>query len=134
MKRYLPFLSVLLFAVVMLMTVESMAQTIMTDKPTPQKLYEVLLKVLFPVIWTAVSPWLTGLVTAGFKVVPPSIQVIISSVFGCIMAGITGLVPDFPLSPESAATMGVSAGATGQLLANMNPAALQPKVGTAAPK
>lgn len=109
----------------------AVAQTIMTDKPVDQKLWEVFLKVLFPTVWTAVSPFATKYVTMGLlklmSAVPASLQVVVSGVLGSLMAGAAGAIPDFPLTVESAATMGAAGGATGQLLANMNPAAAQPK-------
>jgi hypothetical protein len=111
----------------LLMSVTSYAQTLTTDAPPQQKLWEVFLKVLFPAVWTAVAPWITGLVTSGIKRVPAPVQVVISSVIGALMAGAAGAIPDFPLTIESAATMGVAGGATGQLLVNMNPIAMHPK-------
>lgn len=99
--------------------------------PPEQKLWEIFLKVLFPTLWTAVSPFLTGLITSGIKRVPPVFQVVISGILGSLMAGAAGALPDFPLSIESAAQMGAASGATGQLLANMNPQAMQPKTDAA---
>lgn len=52
---------------------------------------------------------------------------VVSSVIGAILAGAAGAIPDFPLTVESAATMGAAGGATGQMLANMHPQAVQPK-------
>jgi len=112
---------------VLLISVTSYAQTLTTDAPPHQKIWEVFLKVLFPAVWTAVAPWVTGLVTSGIKRVPPSLQMVISSVLGAVMAGAAGAIPDFPLTIESAATMGAAGGATGQLLVNMNPLAMHPK-------
>ena len=117
----------LLTLMILLVCTESFAQTLTTDAPPQQKIWEVFLKVLFPAVWTAVAPWITGLVTSGIKRVPPSIQVLISTVLGTIMAALAGAIPDFPLGIESAATMGAAGGATGQLLVNMNPAAMHPK-------
>lgn len=105
----------------------SMAQTIMTDKPVDQKIWEVGLKVLFPALWTAVAPWVTGIVTSSIKQVPTTVQVVISSILGAVMAGVAGAIPDFPLTVESAATMGAAGGGTGQVLANMNPETIHPK-------
>jgi hypothetical protein len=103
------------------------AQTIMTDKPTDQKVWEVALKIIFPAIWTALAPWITGLVTSGMAHVSPAIRVAISSVLGAVMAGATGAIPDFPLTVESAATMGLASGGTGQVLASMQPNTMKPK-------
>lgn len=99
----------------------SIAQTLTTNEPAPQKIWEVFLKVLFPAIWTYVAPQLTGLITSGMKKVPASLQVVISSVLGAVMAGAAGAIPDFPLTIESAATMGAAGGGTGQLLFNATP-------------
>lgn len=126
----------LLVAVLALVTILfpflGLAQDATSATPPPeQKLWEVFLKVLFPTLWTAVSPYITGLITSGIKRVPPAFQVVISGVLGSLMAGAAGAIPDFPLSIESAATMGAASGATGQMLANMNPKAMQPKTDAA---
>lgn len=109
----------------------SIAQTLTSDAPAEQKLWEVFLKVLFPTVWTAVSPFFTKYVSMGLLTVmtkvPASVQVVISSVLGGLLAGIAGTIDGFPLGVESAATMGAAGGATGQLLANMKPEAMQPK-------
>lgn len=93
--------------------------------------WEVLLKVLFPAIWTAVAPFVTKGITAlllkAITYVPPSAQVLISSVVGAVIAGAAGAIPDFPLTIESAAEMGAAGGASGQILANMHPNEVQPK-------
>jgi len=103
------------------------AQTLTTDEPVPQKAWEIFLKIVFPAIWTGVAPWVTGLVTSGIKHVPTPLRVVISSILGALMAGAAGAIPDFPLGMESAATMGAAGGATGQVLANLNPSTLKPK-------
>lgn len=118
-------------ALMTMMAVPALAQTLTTEAPADQKIWEVFLKVLFPTLWTAVSPYVTGLITSGIKRVPPAFQVVISGVLGSLMAGAAGAIPDFPLSVESAATMGAAGGATGQMLANMNPRAMQPKTDAA---
>ena len=115
-----------------LVPVLGLAQEATISAPQPeQQLWEVFLKVLFPTLWTAVSPYLTGLITSGIKRVPPVFQVVISGILGSLMAGAAGAIPEFPLSIESAAQMGAAGGATGQLLANMNPKAMQPKTDAA---
>lgn len=114
-----------------LLAMPALAQTLTTDAPADQKIWEVFLKILFPTVWTAVSPFFTKYVTAVLlwvmSSVPASVQIVISSVIGGLLAGMAGAVPDFPLGVESAATMGAAGGATGQLLANMNPQAVQPQ-------
>lgn len=116
-----------LMAVMTLWYSQVLSQTLETDAPAQQKLWEIFLKLIFPTIWTAVAPWVTGLVTSGIKHVPTPLRVMISSVLGAIMAGVAGTIPDFPLSPESAATMGAAGGATGQILSNLDPSKLKPK-------
>lgn len=127
MKFKYSWLHIMMIIGVLLMSITSYAQTLTTDAPPQQKLWEVFLKVLFPAVWTAVAPWLTGIITMGIKHVPAPLRVVISSVLGAVMAGAAGAIPDFPLGVESAATMGAAGGATGQVLANMNPSALKPK-------
>ena len=100
-------LSLGLICLMLVWTSVSIAQTLTTDAPAEQKIWEVFLKVM--------------------SIVPASLQVVISSILGGLMAGIAGTIDGFPLGVESAATMGVAGGATGQLLANMNPQAIQPK-------
>lgn len=109
----------------------SFAQTLTTDEPAPQKIWEIMLKLGFPVLMTAVSPWLQGLITSSIKKVPPTVQVAISSILGLIIGGIAGAIPDFPLTIESAATMGIASGGTGQVLVNMQSGTMHPKVGEA---
>jgi hypothetical protein len=117
----------LLTFIMLLVYAESFAQTLTTDAPAPQKAWEIFLKIVFPALWTGVAPYVTGLVTMGISHVPAPLRVVISSVLGAVMAGAAGAIPDFPLTIESAATMGLAGGATGQVLANMNPDTLKPK-------
>lgn len=131
MQKLTKWFPLMLALLMVMMTLPALAQTLTTDAPADQKIWEVLLKVLFPTLWTAVSPFFTGLITSGIKRVPPAFQVVISGVLGSLMAGAAGAIPDFPLSIESAATMGAAGGATGQMLANMNPRAMQPKTDAA---
>lgn len=131
MQKFTKWFPLMLALLIVTMTLPALAQTLTTDAPADQKIWEVFLKVLFPTLWTAVSPYVTGLITSGIKRVPPAFQVVISGVLGSLMAGAAGTIPDFPLSVESAATMGAAGGATGQMLANMNPRAMQPKTDAA---
>ena len=124
-------MSLLILCILLAWVSLSIAQTLTTDAPAEQKVWEIFLKVLFPTLWTAVSPFFTKFVSIGLlkimSTVPASLQVVISSILGGLMAGFAGTIDGFPLGIESAATMGVAGGATGQLLANMNPQAMQPK-------
>lgn len=128
--RALSLLMAVLALVAILFPFLGLAQEATAPAPE-QKLWEVFLKVLFPTLWTAVAPYITGLITSGIKRVPPVFQVVISGVLGSLMAGAAGAIPDFPLGIESAATMGAAGGASGQLLANMHPKAMHPKTDAA---
>lgn len=99
--------------------------------PAPEEWYKTLLKILFPALWTVGGPWLTGLVTSGFAKVPTWIQVPIATALSAIVGALAGAIPDFPLTISSAAEMAAAGGGTGQILANMHPTTLQPKVGAA---
>ena len=124
-------ISLLILCILLAWVSLSIAQTLTTDVPAEQKVWEIFLKVLFPTLWTAVSPFFTKFVSIGLlkimSSVPASLQVVISSVIGGVMAGMAGTIDGFPLGVESAATMGAAGGATGQLLANMNPHVIQPQ-------
>lgn len=99
--------------------------------PAPEEWYKTLLKILFPALWTVGGPWLTGLVTSGFAKVPVWVQVPIATALSAIVGALAGVIPDFPLTIQSAAEMAGAGGGTGQILANMHPTTLQPKVGSA---
>jgi hypothetical protein len=109
----------------------AIAETLTTDAPVEQKLWEVMLKTIFPVLWTAVGPFFTkGVTYLLLKVmatVPASVQIALSSIFAGAVAGVAGAIPDFPLSVESAINMAMPQGATAQMQAMMNPATVQPK-------
>lgn len=118
-----------ILAIMVLWYSSVLAQTLTTDEPVPQKMWEVFLKILFPAVWTGLAPYITSLITKVVSGIPPSIKVVISTVLGTIMAGVAGAIPDFPLTIESAATMGAAGGGTGQVLFNMTPKKEEPKVG-----
>lgn len=121
--KYLPLL-------MLLCTVPALAQAVISDVPAVEQSWEVGIKLFFPVLWTAVSPYLTGFVTKGMlrvmSSVPNSLQVVVSSVIGMVMGGLAGAVPDFPVTVESGMAMGAAGGASGQVLANTHPDKLQP--------
>jgi len=125
--KYLRVIQLVMIVVMILWYVTGFAQTLSTDAPPQQKAWEIFLKVLFPAVWTVGAPWVTGLITSGIKHVPSPLRVIISSVLGAITAGLAGAIPDFPLTIESASEMGAAGGATGQVLALLQPGALKPK-------
>lgn len=130
MKRLAALVSMLILFVTFGLVAVSIAQTIASDAPASDKLWEVVLKVAFPALWTVASPFFTKGITWGLlmlvNIVPPSVQIVISSVIGATVAGLAGAIPDFPLTVESAAEMGAAGGATGQILANLHPNAVQP--------
>ena len=98
MTRYRYLLSPVL---VLLSVSYAVAQTLTTDEPAPQKMWEVLLKTFFPILMTVGMPYLTGLITSGFRKVPQPIQYVISSVLGAIVGALAGQIPDFPLGSEA---------------------------------
>lgn len=120
-------LTICIVAIMVLYYGISFAQTLTTNEPAGQKTWEILLKVLFPAIWTIAAPWITGRITVGISYVPPTLRVAISSLVGALAAGLAGTVPDFPLTVESAATMGLGSGAMGQMISNMQPETMKPK-------
>lgn len=95
-----------------------------------ENVWEVVLKIAFPALWTVAAPFFTKGVTwlmlKAVSSVPASVQIVISSIVGATIAGMAGAIPEFPLSVESAAEMGAASGATGQILANLHPNAVQP--------
>ena len=128
MRRFLYLLSPVL---VLLSVSYAVAQTLTTDAPPEQKAWEVALKMLFPIIMTAVGPYFTGLITSSFAKVPAPVQYVISSILGLLMGAVAGQVPGFPLGSESAATIGLASGGTGQFLANSTLADMHPKTDSA---
>ncbi len=124
MRRYLYLLSPLF---ILLSVSVALAQTLATDKPAPEKLWEMLLKLGFPILMTAIAPYLTGLITSNFAKVPPSIQYAITSMLSLIMGALVGQIPAFPLGSESAATIALASGNAGQFIANSTKTDFHPK-------
>jgi hypothetical protein len=114
MRRYLFLLSPVL---VLLSVSYGVAQTLTTDEPAPQKMWEVLLKLAFPIVMTAVGPLVTGLI----KTAPAPVKYVLAAISSMLVGAGIGSIPDFPLTPESAATIGVTSGVTGQALFTMVP-------------
>jgi hypothetical protein len=102
----------LLMFVMLLVYSNSFAQTLTTDAPVPQKAWEVLLKLGFPVVMTVVGPFVTGFI----KTAPTWVKYVVASLASMIVGAGAGAIPDFPLTVESAATIGATSGATGQAL------------------
>ncbi len=88
----------------------AIAQTLTTDAPPVQKTWEILLKLAFPVVMTVVGPLVTGLI----KTAPDWVKYVVASLASMLVGAGAGSIPDFPLSVESAATIGVTSGAIGQ--------------------
>lgn len=104
-----------------------LAQTLTTDKPPDEKAWEVVLKLGFPILMSALGPYATGLITSSFAKVHPSVQYVITSILTLIAGALVGQIPQFPLGSESAATMALAAGNTGQFMANSRRAEFHPK-------
>ncbi len=100
---------------------QSIAQTLASDAPPEQKLWEIMLKAIFPPLWTALSPMLTGAISRFVVTLSPTFRYILSTVIGTATGALAGTVDAFPLTSESAANMGGTAGLTGQWLAERNP-------------
>lgn len=111
MKR-LRVIQLIMIVIMMLWYGISLAQTLTTDEPVPQKAWEVLLKLGFPVIMTVVGPFVTGFI----KSAPTPVKYVIASLASMLVGAGAGAIPDFPLGIESAATIGATSGATGQAL------------------
>lgn len=106
------------------MAVPAIAQTLTTDAPPEQKAMDIAVKILAPIL-SALSPFITKYVTLGLmKVmssVPATFQTALSSLFSAVILGLAGAFTDFPLSTESAATVGLGIGAMSQAMAAAKP-------------
>ncbi|MGH6821215.1 MAG: hypothetical protein ACREDU_10185 [Methylocella sp.] len=89
-----------------------LAQTMTTNEPASQQAWEVLLKLAFPIVMTAVGPFVTGYI----KDAHPALKYVVASLASMLVGAGAGSIPDFPLGMESAATIGATSGATGQFL------------------
>ena len=90
----------------------ALAQTLTTDAPAEQKLWEVILKMAFPVVMTVVGPLVTGFM----KTAPPWVKYVSASLASMLVGAGVGTIDSFPLTSESAATIGATSGAMGQAL------------------
>jgi len=100
-----------------MMATSVMAQTLSTDAPAGQKTWEIVLKLAFPILMTAVGPYVTGYI----KHAHPAAKYIVASLASMLIGVGAGAIPDFPLTMESAATIGATSGATGQFLFLQHP-------------
>ena len=126
MQRYLYLLSPVL---ILLSVSYAVAQTLTASNPPPpaEAAWEIILKLGFPIVMSALGPYATGWITSSFAKVPPAAQYAITSLITVIAGALVGQIPAFPLTSESAATMALAAGNTGQFLANSNKAEMHPK-------
>ena|SRR3990167_2060969 len=109
MVRPMTLMSLALF---MSLPAVAVAQTLTTDAPVSQKTWEILLKLAFPVLMTAIGPSVTSFI----KGWPTPVKYVIASLASMLVGAGAGSIPDFPLTMESAATIGVTSGAVGQAL------------------
>ena len=110
--KHLRVVQLVVMTVMMLWYVVGFAQTLTTNEPAPQKAWEILLKLSFPVIMTVIGPFATGYI----KGAPSWVKYIVASLASMLVGLGAGAIPDFPLTMESAATIGATSGATGQAL------------------
>lgn len=113
---------VFMIVVMVLWYGHAIAQTLTTDEPVPQKAWEILLKLGFPVIMTVIGPIVTGFI----KSAPDWVKYIVASLASMLVGAGAGAIPDFPLTIESAATIGATSGAIGQKLFMMTPTPANP--------
>lgn len=92
----------------------ALAQVVTTDAPASANPYEHLLKLIFPVILTAMGPILTGFI----KTAPGWVKFIVASIGTTLVGFGAGSIPDFPVYPETGAEIGLGAGATSQAILN----------------
>lgn len=130
MRRYLYLLSPVL---ILLSVGYAVAQTLTADSPPapPEAVWEVMLKLAFPIVMGVAGPYMTGLITSNFAKVHPSVQYAITSILTLIMGALAGSIPAFPLGPESAATIALASGNGGQFMANSTKGEFHPKTESA---
>jgi intracellular septation protein A len=92
----------------------ALAQTLTTDEPVPQKMWEIFIKPAFMLLMAVVGPFVTRyMVTAD-----PIIKYLVAGLASMLVGAIAGQVPGFPLTSESAANMGAGLGPAGQAIVN----------------
>jgi hypothetical protein len=116
MRRYLYLLSPVL--VLLSVSYGFAQQSIASDAPPEEKLWQTLLKLAFPFIMTMVGPYLTSFL----KTAPEPVKYVVSGLVSMLLGAGAGTIPDFPIYPESAATIGLASGIAGQKLFNTQPA------------
>jgi hypothetical protein len=102
----------LLSSLLLLIETPVLAQTLTTDAPAPQKAWEILLKLAFPVLMTVIGPYATYPIRGA----PTPVKYAVASLASMLIGAGLGSIPEFPLGLESAATIGMTSGATGQAL------------------
>ena len=91
-----------------------LAQTLLTNAPPEAKLWEVLCKAGFPLLMTAAGPFVTSFIVQA----NPLLKYVLAGVASMLVGALAGQIDGFPLTSESAATMGVTLGPAGQALVN----------------
>jgi hypothetical protein len=91
-----------------------LAQTILTDEPPEQKVWEVFVKPTFMLLMTIVGPFITRYITQA----DPIIKYLVAGLASMLVGAIAGQVPGFPLTSESAANMGAGLGPAAQAIVN----------------
>jgi len=117
MKRllfYTPILSPLFILFSVLSVTYAIAQAVGGEAPQSSNPWEHLLKLVFPVILTAVGPILTGFI----KTAPRWVKFIVASIGTTLVGFGAGSIPDFPVYPDTGAEIGLGAGATSQAILN----------------
>jgi asparagine N-glycosylation enzyme membrane subunit Stt3 len=94
----------------------ALAQVVTGEAPASSNPWEHLLKLIFPVILTAVGPILTGFI----KTAPSWVKFIVASVGTTLVGFGAGSIADFHIypNPDTGAEMGLGAGATSQAILN----------------
>ena len=89
-----------------------------------QNIMAILLSAMLPAIWAAAGPVATTAITAWVnsvvgRYVPRPVQLVLSSVIGAILAGLTGAAEG--IDPTTAIGIGAAAGLAGQTFVSIHP-------------
>ena len=113
-QRICAFLSLCFIMVTVLQVAGALAQTLTTDAPVDTKLLELGFKFFFGAVVPTVSPMITSTISHAVGGLPGWAKYLISSLMGLLQGGLAGAIPDFPVTIESGAEMGLATGAGGQ--------------------
>lgn len=89
-----------------------LAQAEAAPAAPPTDYWAAIFKVVFPVVITIVGPIVTGFI----KTAPSWVKYILSGLSSALVGAGAGEIPNFPLTPESAALVGLLGGPVGQAL------------------